>query len=192
VPFKIILCLALVLSGYPSSKADDRYALTELNTNEISEGYSNYHVIANQRVKLSAEKFAVRTELGWITSAEYERLKLCKGETRISTPLGSKAFSLMSLTDSTQTPYEEMKAQILVFQDGRPQWQFDFIGFKNFDADWIDEKIIKIVSWPRGTRVSVTELVNVETGMIIYKSAEGFYDRLEPSSSSKKNASHEN
>jgi hypothetical protein len=188
---KFILCLALVLSGYLSSKANDGCAVTELNTNEISEGYSNYHVVANRRIKLSAEKFAVRTDLGWITSAEYERLKLSKGETRISTPLGSKAFSLISLTDSTQTPYEEMKAQIVVFQDGRLQWQFDFIGFKNFDADWIDEKVIKIVSW-QGTRVSVTELINVETGKIIYKSVEGFYDRLEPSSSSKKNVSHEN
>jgi hypothetical protein len=182
VQCKIILCLALVLSGYLSSKADDRYAVTELNANEISEGCSNYHVVANQRIKLPAEKFAIRTDLGWITSAEYERLKLSKGETHISTPIGSKAFSLVSLTDSTQTPYDEMKAQIVVFQDGRPQWQFDFIGFKNFDADWIDEKVIKIVSWP-GTRVRATELINVETGKIIYKSAEGIYDRLGPLSS---------
>lgn len=117
---KLILCLALILSGCLSSKADDGYAVTELNTSEISEGYSHYHVVANQRIKLSAEKFAVRTGLGWITSAEYERLKLSKEETRISTPLGSKAFSLVSLTDSTQTPYDEMKAQIVVFQDWAP------------------------------------------------------------------------
>jgi hypothetical protein len=81
-------------------------------------------------------------------------------------------------------PYEEMKAHAVVFQAGHPRWQFDFTGFKNFDVDWIDEKVIKIVSWP-GTRVRVTELINVETGKIIYRSVEGIYDSLKDSTSIK-------
>jgi hypothetical protein len=169
-----------------SLKASEQfYDVTELDTNDIPDGYCNYHVITNRNITLLEENVAVRIEHGWMTAAEYARLKLSKGETRIATPFGSKAFSIESLTDSTKTPYEDMKAQVVVFQNGRPKYEFEFKGFKDFDADWIDEKLLKIVSWP-GTRVKVTELINVETGRVIYKSAEGLYDRLGPPPSSVK------
>jgi hypothetical protein len=181
--FQFMLCLALVFSGGLSLKADDQpYDITEIKAGEIPEGFSGYSIITNQDAKLSPETFAIQTSLGWIPAAEYRRLKLSKGETRISSPLNSKEFSLVSLTDSTKTSYDEMKAQVVVFQDGQPRWQFGFTGFKNFDADWIDEKALKIVSWP-GTRVRVTELINVETGKIIYRSVERVYDRQESPSS---------
>lgn len=186
---KLIFCLAFILSGsFPlvAKSVDVPFqVVTEWDAHEIPEGCSDYGVITNQNIKLSPETFAVRTDLGWIAAAEYKRLKLAQGETHVFTPLGSKAFGLKWLTDSPPAPYEKMKAQIIIFQDGRPKYKFDFTGFKNFEVDWIDEKVLKIVSWP-GTRVRVTELINVETGEIIYRSADGIYDRLKNSTALKK------
>lgn len=181
---KLILCLALVLGGGLSLKAGDLpYDIAEINAEKIPEGFSNYSLITNQDATLSPETFAVQTDSGWLIASEYKRLKLSGGKTRIPSPLGSRGFSLVSLTDSTKTSYDEMKVRVVVFEAGKPKCQFDFTGFKNFDAGWIDENVLKIVSWP-GTRVKVTELINVETGKVIYRSAEGVYDRLEPPSSS--------
>jgi len=190
--FKLILCLALVLSGGLGLKAEDTNdfnndtfdVVEELNASEIDEGISNYCSITNQNFKLSADAFAVRTpDLGWMIAEEYKRLKLTNGETRIASPFGSKEFVLASLSDATKVG--EVKAQFVVFQDGKPKWRFDFIGFRDADADWIDEKTLKIVYWP-GTRVRVTELINVETGKIIYRSADGIYDSLKNSLQLKK------
>jgi len=177
---KLLLCLALVLSGCLSLRAGAQTNMVmELDANEFAGSFTNYCAITNADFKLPTEKLAVRSGLGWISTAENKRLKLPDGETRVATPLGSKEFRVVLLTDSTKTPYEEMKARIVVFQDERPECQFDFTGFKDFDADWIDEKVLKIVSWP-GTRVKITELVNVETGKVVYRAAEGIFDRLEP------------
>ena len=145
---KLILCLALVLSGgAPLIAADtnDTFdVVAELNVAEIPEGISNYCAITNQNFKLATNTFAVRTpDLGWMIAEEYKRLKLTNGETRIVSPFASKEFVLASLTDATKTPYEEMKARIVVFHDQEPKWQFDFTGFKNFDVDWIDEKTLE-------------------------------------------------
>ena len=168
-------------------KADDLPEMVmQLNANDTTESYANYCAITNQDIQLPADNFAVQTKLGWMSATEYSRLKLSDGVTNVFTPLGSKEFRLMLLTDSTRTTYDEMKARIVVFQDRKPKYRFDFNRFKGFDADWIDERVLKIVSWP-GSRVRVTELVNVETGKIIYRSADGIYENPEPQSSAVKN-----
>jgi hypothetical protein len=176
---KFIFFIALILGSRWLSKADETNntfdVVEELNSGKIPESISNYSAINN--LNLSPRTFAVKTDLGWITAAEYNRLKLSKGETRISSPLASKELATTSITDSAKVSHDKMKAHFVIFQAGHPRWQFDFTGFKNFDVDWIDEKVIKIVSWP-GTRARVTELINVETGKIIYRSAEGIYDSL--------------
>ena len=180
------IAIALCVGCIQSLKAAGQFDIVELNENEIVESYSGYRLITNHDIKLPVEQFAVRGDLGWISPAESKRLKLSEGKTSIPTPLGSKEFRLVLLTDSTKTPPEKMKARFVVFQDGRPKCQFEFNGFKSLDADWIDEKALRIVYWP-GTRVRVIELINVETGKIIYKSASGIYDHLEsPSARSKK------
>jgi len=174
---KLILCLALVLSGL-SLKADDNFYVTmELDANEIPEAVSNFCTLTN--IQIAETNFGVLFNGECITVAECKSWYLTNEETHFFTPLGGKEFRVIPLTDPAKTPYEDRKVRIVVFQDGQPQCQFDFTGFKDFDADWIDEKVIKIVSWP-GTRARVTELVNVETGKIIYRSADGIYDRLEP------------
>ncbi len=183
---EFIFSLALVLGSGWLLKADETNGtfdvVEELISSNIPEGISNYSAIYN--LNLSPQTFAVKTDLGWITAAEYNRLHLSKGKTRISSPLGSKEFGTTSITDSTRVPYEEMKAHIVVFKTGHPRWQFDFTSFRNLDVDWIDENVIKIVSWP-GTRVRVTELINIETGKIVYRSTEGIYDSLKNSASTK-------
>jgi hypothetical protein len=184
---KLILCLALVLSGL-SLKADDNFYVTmELDANEISEGVSNFCTLTN--IQIAETNFGVLANGECMTVTEYKSTKWTNGETHVSTPLGAREFRVIRLTDPTKTPYEDIKIRIVVFQDGQPQCQFDFTGYKDFDADWIDEKVIKIVFWP-GTRVRVVELVNVETGKVIYRSAAGIYDRLESPSPAVKNKQH--
>ena len=191
---KLILCLALVLSGF-SVKADDTEIVTnqdgfieEFGLNEIPECFTNYSAITNQ--KALKGDFAVRTDLGWITAMEYKRLKLDKqsgisnGVTRVSSPFGSKTYGILSLGDATKISPDEIIVHVVVFQNDQPKWTFDFKGFDDFDADWIDEKTLKIVYWP-GTHAKVTELIDVEAGKVIYKSQYGIYDWPEKSSDKK-------
>ena len=191
---KLILCLALVLSGF-SSKADDKEIGVDQNTSieefglhEIPECFTNYSAVSNQ--KALKGDFAVRTDLGWVTAMEYKRLKLDKrsgvtnGVTQVSSPFGSKAYGILSLDDSTKISPDEIVVHVVVFQNDRPKWTFDFKGFDDFDADWIDEKTLKIVYWP-GTHAKATELIDVEAGKVIYKSQYGIYDEPEKSSDKK-------
>ncbi len=161
-------------------------SVEEMNDNEFIESYSNYSTITNSDIKFQSKDFLVRSQLGWISADESKRLKLPEENSGIGTPLGSKKFRLMFLTDPTKTPPAEMKARFIIFQEGRPVYRFDFKNFRELDADWIDEKALKVVSWP-GTRVRIIELINVETGKIIYKSASGIYDSLEPLQPQNKN-----
>jgi hypothetical protein len=100
---KFVFCVAVILiAGFQlkADDADDHFdVVEELNANEFAEGYSNYCASIDKNTKLSADKFAVRTELGWITAVEYKRLQKTafpcrKAETRIGTPFGSKEFCL--------------------------------------------------------------------------------------------------
>ncbi|HVU27683.1 MAG TPA: hypothetical protein VHG71_08100 [Verrucomicrobiae bacterium] len=183
---KIILCLVLILSGELQLKANDTNGaddhfdvVEELHAAEINECFTNYSAITNQ--DFLTKDFAVRTtDLGWMTAAEYKRLKLTNGTTQISSPFGSKAYSVFWRGDVTKISPDNIVLHVVVFQDCRPKYKFDFQGFADWDADWIDEKLLKIVYWP-GTRVRVTELINVETGKIIYRSADGIYDSLKNS-----------
>jgi len=180
---KLLLCLALVLSGF-SSKADDKEigadqdtVIEEFGLSEIPECLTNYSAVTNQ--KALKGDFAVRTpDLGWMTGSEYNRLKLTNGVTQVSSPFGSKAYGILSLDDATKISPDEIVVHVVVFQNGQPKWTFDFKGFDNFDADWIDEKTLKIIYWP-GTHAKATELIDVETGKVIYRSQYGIYDRPE-------------
>ena len=138
---------------------------------------TNYSAVTNQ--KALKGDFAVRTpDLGWMTGSEYNRLKLTNGVTQVSSPFGSKAYGILSLDDATKISPDEIVVHVVVFQNGQPKWTFDFKGFDDFDADWIDEKTLKIIYWP-GTHAKATELIDVETGKVIYRSQYGIYDRPE-------------
>ena len=175
-----ILGLALVLCGGLTLKAEatndcnsDTFdVVLELNANEIPEAVSNFCTPTN--IQIAETNFGVLANGECMTVAECKSCYWTNGETHFFTPVGGKEFRVIPLTP-TKTPYEDQKVRIIVFQHGQPKCQFDLTGLKSFDADWIDEKVIKMVFWP-GTRVRVTELITVENGKILSRSADGIYD----------------
>jgi hypothetical protein len=97
-------------------------------------------------------------------------------EQQVRSPLDSRSFSLVYKTDSTKVPPGLMHAQILIFENGTAKHLLDIKDFRSVSAEWIDEEILKVISWP-GTCVRLVELVNVKSGAILYRSATGTYQQ---------------
>ena len=97
-------------------------------------------------------------------------------EQQVRSPLDSRSFGLVYKTDSTKVPPGLMHAQISIFENGTAKHLLDIKDFRSVSAEWIDEEILKIISWP-GTCVRLVELVNAKSGAILYRSATGSYQQ---------------
>ena len=97
--------------------------------------------------------------------------KLAVNQKLVSSPHETKKFLLRELTDS-KTPYEEKRAKVIIFEDNQPKWQLQVHGFKNLSADWVSEEVMKVEVWP-GRAVQLVELIQVEAGKVLYRSATG-------------------
>jgi hypothetical protein len=99
-------------------------------------------------------------------------ITLPKEQKRSSSPQGTKELVIHQLTDQ-KTPYEDSRAEIIVMSASKPKWHLRIEGFKNLNADWVTEEVIKIEIWP-GRAVQLVELINIETGTVLFRSATGF------------------
>jgi hypothetical protein len=121
--------------------------IIKLNVNDFSQYYPSYNHITN----------------GYLSVPKEVR--------RVSSPDGTKRFVVLDLTDS-KTPYERTRSDIIVLDNDEQKWCMAASGFKNLYVDWITEEILKIEIYPgSGNSLKLTELINVETGEVLFKSA---------------------
>jgi hypothetical protein len=88
---------------------------------------------------------------------------------KVPTMFKTKEFSLERLTND-KLPYDDRKAEILVFQNGGCIAHVECRGFMRIDASWVDEDVLKIELWPSAT-LQLVELRQVLTGQIVYRAA---------------------
>ncbi|MCI0348631.1 MAG: hypothetical protein L0Z53_04325 [Acidobacteriales bacterium] len=145
-PILIILVFttAFLQSLYGQEK---QLKLNKLRSADFTAHYPVYSVVSNQTVKPSS------------------------AEKRAATPLGTKELVVLRLTDQ-KTPYENSKAAIIILENSQAKWRLEVRGFKNLSADWVTEEVLKVEVWP-GRAVQLVELINIETGDILYRSATG-------------------
>jgi hypothetical protein len=97
---------------------------------------------------------------------------LTQDQKPVSSPQKTRQFLLSEFFDNAK-PYGEWRGEVLIFDDNKPKWRLQAHDFKHFRAEWVTEDIIKIEVWP-GRIVQLIELINVETGNVLYRSASQF------------------
>ncbi len=80
----------------------------------------------------------------------------------------------------TTTKYGTGKGDVVIFENNDPKWRLQAPDdFKHFSAEWVTEDVIKIEVWP-GRIIQLIELINVETGEVLYRSATDFFAEIQP------------
>jgi hypothetical protein len=142
-----IICILFSLQLDTAAPLESKLIPVKLNVNEFLQYYPSYqHITTNSPV-------------------------IPVGIKKMSSPDGTKDFVIVNLT-SPKTPYEEVRSDIIVIQNGKKECLLTIGGFKNLYVDWITEEILKIDNWPGpGNSLRLTELIDVETGKVLFKSA---------------------
>jgi hypothetical protein len=90
---------------------------------------------------------------------------------RVPGPDRDRSFVRVDLTGPT-TPYDQARSDIIVFDKDMAKWRVAAAGFKNLDVDWVTNEVLKIELSPgAGNSLVLTELINVETGQVVYRAA---------------------
>jgi hypothetical protein len=87
----------------------------------------------------------------------------------VRSKFGTRDFVLIQLTDS-KTPYEDTRAVIAIFEDGKPASYLRIKGFKNLNVEWVTEDVLKVDTWP-GRSLQIVELLDITNGLVLYTGA---------------------
>jgi len=128
-------------------------------------------------VRLKPEEFAGYYPV--YTVITNRNIKLPHGQKRIFSPQRTRQFLLSEWFDTT-TKYGTGKGDVVIFENNDPKWHLQAPDdFKHFSAEWVTEDVIKIEVWP-GRIIQLIELINVETGEVLYRSATDFFAEIQP------------
>ena len=97
------------------------------------------------------------------------QIALSREEKRAGSALGTRELVIDRISDP-KASYEQARANIVILEGKKPKCRLAIKGFKNLDADWVTEDLVKVEMWPAST-LQLVEILHVETGQVVYRAA---------------------
>ena len=109
------------------------------------------------------------------TSIVSNRVAIPSKPKHVGSPFGTREFVVIN-EGGPQIPYDKVRTQIIVLENGVQQWSVGVAGAKNLNVNWVTEEVLKVENWPGpGHSLVLIELINVETGKVLLRSATRLY-----------------
>lgn len=89
---------------------------------------------------------------------------------KIDSPFLTSSIRIIEESDTTQTPYSETRMKSVVFIEESPEVTIELDAYRNFEFQWINEKVIHLFSFP-GRCVTVDTIYDMDKREVIYSAA---------------------